>query len=244
MTVLVRLALKVAASVVAGTIAVVVTVGGGLHAAWATSSPHWRIAKIYRHIQQFDAVSAKSARDAWAIGQTKSVLPPIHFDVERWNGTEWQHVAVPSELGTVRQNFLTAIGSSSLGNAWTFPTLFDGTREQTYALHWDNRRWTTTKLPKGSTIADTAVFSRANAWAFRTIRVVGKLRAYDLRWRGHRWRQVRLTAAPFEVNALSPDDMWAVGISVATLAKPRNKQVTMAMHWNGRSWAAMRVPVP
>jgi hypothetical protein len=243
MTMLVRLPAKVAAGVLTATLAVAVTAGGGLQPSQAKGSPHWQIAKIYRHIQQFDAVSAKSARDAWVIGQTNSG-PPVHFDVERWNGAEWQHIAVPPDLGTVRQNFFTAIGSSSLGNAWTFPTLFSGTREQTYALHWDNGRWMTTKLPPGSAIADTAVFSRGNAWAFGAIRVAGKLRAFDLRWRGRRWRQVSLPAAPFEVNAFAPDDMWAVGTSAATLAKPRDKQVTMAMHWNGRAWAALRVPVP
>jgi len=241
---LLRLSLKAAVSIVTGTLAVAVTAGGGWQPAQATGSPQWQIVKIYRHIQQFDAVSAKSAGDAWVIGQTNPPAPPVHFDVERWNGAEWQHIAVPSDLGTVRQNFFRAIGSSSLGNAWTFPTLFNGTREQTYALHWHNGRWTTTKLPRGSAIADTAVFSRANAWAFGTIRVAGKLRAYDLRWRGHRWRQVSLAAAPYEVNALAPNDMWAVGTSVATLAKPRDQRVTIAMHWNGHTWAALRVPIP
>jgi len=244
MTVLAQPRPKAAVSVVTGALAVVLTAGAGSQAAHAAGSPHWQVAKVYRHIFQFDAVAAESARDAWAIGQTNPPAPPVHFDVERWNGAHWQHIAVPPDLGTVRQNFFTAIGASSLGNAWTFPTLFNGTREQTYALHWHNGRWTTTKLPPGSAIADTAVFSRANAWAFGTIRIAGKPKPYDLRWRGHRWRQVGLPAAPFEVNALSPRDMWAVGTSAATLAKPRDKQVTMAMHWNGRTRAALRVPVP
>jgi hypothetical protein len=45
---------------------------------------------------------------------------------------------------------------------------------------------------------------------------------------------------PVTVDGVAPDDIWALGVSRATVH--RVHQAIIAMHWNGRAWSAPRLP--
>jgi hypothetical protein len=64
------------------------------------------------------------------------------------------------------------------------------------------------------------------------------------RWNGRKRRAVVLPGAADEVNAISAGNIWAIGTSTATLNLPANRQITLAMHWNGKAWSSVPVPVP
>lgn len=222
-------------------IAAAVTLSALLAPAQAASSARWRVARFFAGPGQELAVSARGPGDAWVTG----VTGPYRLDVERWNGSSWQRIAPPAHLGRVSlDNLLAPVGSSSARNAWVFPTVDQGAGVESFALHWNNGRWTSTRLPAGATIYDTAVFSPDDAWAFGFIGTGSHAAPYDVRFQGHLWRRLSLPGAPEAVSALSADNMWAVGPSAATVAKPASRQITLAMHWNGRAWSAVRVPVP
>jgi len=237
MTMLARWLARAAVLAIAGA----VTLGVVLAPAQAASSPRWRVARVFAGPGQDFAVSAAGSGDAWVSG----VTGPYRLDVERWNGSSWQRIAPPAHLGRVSlDNLIAPVGASSAGNAWVFPTVDQGTSVESFALHWNNGRWTSTRLPAQATIYDTAVFSPHDAWAFGFIGSGSHAAPYDLRYRGRLWRRLRLPATPDAVSALSADNMWAVGPSAATAAKPSSRQITLAMHWNGHIWSAVRVPVP
>jgi hypothetical protein len=52
---------------------------------------------------------------------------------------------------------------------------------------------------------------------------------YAAHYNGRGWAKVRLPAAPDEVSAVSPDDIWALHGNVA-------------WYWNGRTWASSTIP--
>jgi hypothetical protein len=45
---------------------------------------------------------------------------------------------------------------------------------------------------------------------------------------------------PVTVDGVAPDDIWALGVSQATIR--RAHQAIVAMHWNGMDWSALRLP--
>lgn len=218
------------------------TLGATQAASQAESSPRWRIAQAFPGTEQEYEASAHGAGDAWITGTTNS----FRLDVERWNGTGWQHIAAPAHLGFISSDDPdTPISSSSPGNAWAFPRVSQGVKTtRTYALHWQRGHWATSRLPRHATIGDAAVFSAHDAWAFGTIGTYRHKAPFNRRYNGTRWRTTALPGAPYEVSALAAGNMWAIGPSTATLNKPRAKQITLAMHWNGHAWRALRVPVP
>jgi hypothetical protein len=207
--------------------------------AQAARAPRWRLVTVVSAAFQELAVSATGPNNAWATGDPATAI------IERWNGRAWRLIQPPVHLGILNTNFESApVGSSSAGDSWIFPAVYQGTTPRTVALHWRHGHWTTYQFPRNSLIADTAVFSPADAWAFGTLSHSRHLTPYDLRYNGRRWRAATLPGAPHEVSALSPANLWAIGPSIATLNAPASKQITLAMHWNGRAWSKLRVPVP
>lgn len=77
--------------------------------------------------------------------------------------------------------------------------------------------WTATRLPRTASVADTVVFSPHDAWVFAYTGSGTHRAAYDLRFNGRKWHATALPGAAYEVSSVSPDDIWAVGTSFATL---------------------------
>jgi hypothetical protein len=167
--------------------------------------------------------------------------------VVHWDGSSWTQVKVAPPGAPLVQ--LNAVVAPSATDVWAFGY----TR---YAQHWDGKAWhrMSLPLPKG---AQSPEFDGATALSPNDIWVVGEAElrgstyaahAIIDHWNGHRWRVVsnllsgrysRLSA----VTALSPKDVWAVGVAGVDTGK-RVMERTLTVHWNGKVWKRIPSPSP
>lgn len=176
-------------------------------------------------------ITGVGARDAWltGIGTGNTVF------VQRWNGSNWRPVRTPGAMIT---DGAAVVGASSAANAWVFTFVRPAvTASYPVAWHWTGRAWRSFRLPDGTSIVATAVFSRTDAWAFGT---TGAGKPYVIRYDGRTWRQTHAPVQPTVASALSAHDIWIVGPAIASLdAFPVSYQ---AADWNGKSWRILRLP--
>jgi hypothetical protein len=92
--------------------AVVLAVPG----AQAAGTPGWRFVAVFPQAQQLLSVSAASATNAWAVGQTSG----LGLFTSRWNGKKWQPVANPNRLGGVGPLIGAAVAATAGARAWVF----------------------------------------------------------------------------------------------------------------------------
>jgi len=86
------------------------------------------------HANFLSGVAATSSTNAWAVG---SYFNGTSFQtlVERWNGTRWKHVPSPNPGGPTNTNGLSGVAATSSTNIWAVGRYFNGTADQTLALH-------------------------------------------------------------------------------------------------------------
>jgi hypothetical protein len=226
-----------------------VTVGSSSVAAAQPAGPaSWRFVAMFRHCRLGDdllSVAATGPRDAWALGLPGSVLgggSPC-TDVEHWNGSTWRRIPLPRGVGP-DATFSQPVAASSVKNAWIFPALASARYcSYNYALGWDGRAWHRSDFPAKMTVQTAVAFSRKDVWAFGTpVGNVDLLIRYAARYDGRTWHRVQLPGPAFAVSALSKRDMWAIGPSQRTAAKPLTRQTIIAMRWTVRSWHTMVLP--
>ena len=221
---------------------------GAVPAALAAPSPGWRIVKILKHCgnDSMEAVTATGPRDAWALGEPYGSGPGCGADVEHWDGASWRRVPVPRGMVMGPVSLPPApVAASSATDAWIFPTPLASLpmSAYNYALRWDGTAWRKSAFPAHLTVTSAAALGPADVWAFGGIdHADGTVVPYAARYDGHSWRKAVVPVAPLGISALSAHDMWAVGPTPATAAKPLRWQVFLAAHWTGRRWRTMTVP--
>src|ERR1700690_3744036 len=182
-----------------------------------------------------DNFAATSANDAWSTWDSIA-----GFSVQHWSGSSWSQGAVPSNLESYAESS-RAVGASSARNAWLF--------NQGSVLRWGGSAWRLQKVPSwvvrpnlsGDVEIAPAVFSASSAWVFSLgIDSTTNPDHYAALYSGHSWTKVTLPAIPGQVNAIAPDDIWALGVTTATALKRRPTHVLM--HWDGTSWHTVSVP--
>jgi hypothetical protein len=168
-------------------------------------------------------MAANSADGAW------SVWTGTHYTaVERLVGGEWTQVPIPAALtGYVRS--AVAFDGDSADDFW----LFNSYRAN-HALHFTGSKWTLQQIPAwvlprrsgghGLSAVTASVLGPDNVWVFGL-----DAGAYAAHYNGRAWAKVRLPAAPDEVSAVSPDDIWAL-------------QGNTAWYGNGTTWTATKIP--
>jgi hypothetical protein len=180
-------------------------------------------------------VSAVSADDAWAVGSTGGNSAAILH----WKGATWGKVAVPDAKG----GDLAAVSAPAANDAWAVGSAHTGTTN--LALHWNGTTWASVTVPNpgGSDTIDqltgVSALSPDDVWAVGTEHSAhtGDFNAMILQWNGTAWSQSSLPALGNNaglnaVDALSPDDVWAVGDTGSAL---------LALHWNGTSWRQAKI---
>src|SRR3989442_2162400 len=87
------------------------------------------------------AVYAASPTDAWAVGNAHNAAGIGMPLVEKWDGTSWSAVKVPSV--SPKENFLYAISGSSSSDVWAVGNQYDTGLSQWKPLaeHWDGTSW-------------------------------------------------------------------------------------------------------
>jgi hypothetical protein len=196
---------------------------------------------------QFNAVSAVSATDAWAVGCS-------YWDgscdlnlAEHWNGKSWTQVPVPLVDGeNIDDLGLVGVAASSATDAWAV-----GAASNVYSpaeiVHWNGKAWTQVPIPAigaygtDYSLTGVAVTSATNAWA---VGILAGVYSVVLHWNGKKWTRVPTPSAAgdddqlYGVSATSATNAWAVGNRNAGYYDDQ----TLIFHWNGEKWT--RVPSP
>jgi hypothetical protein len=230
----------------------------------ATAATGWTVVpsvdpstKPVSFANQLNAVAARTAGDAWAVG---TYAGNGRHDgqvmlAERWNGTAWAQVPTPNV--TRFDERLLAVGASAANDAWavgsTNQSGFAATNP--LAAHWDGSAWSIVATPATtgsakSILSGVAALGPADAWA------VGRSRASTAlieHWNGSQWAivpspnpappagQTFAGSALTAVSARSASDIWAVG-SYTTAKGTTANSFTLTEHWNGSAWSVVPSP--
>jgi hypothetical protein len=200
---------------------------------------------------QLTGVSAVSATDAWAVGNTTS--GPVNTTpgpalILHWNGRKWSKTPIPEPSNVYF--FLSGVSAISATDAWAVGT-WDayGVNSRALTLHWNGRKWSKVVSPNpvGRALSAVSTASAADAWAVGSyINSADRDTTLTEHWNGKKWSKVASPGpSPGEGNALSgvstltPTDAWAVGYE-GTLEGQR----TMVLRWNGKAWKRVASPDP
>lgn len=169
-------------------------------------------------------VSARSARDAWAVGtyfdQVTDHQPTL---IEHWNGHAWTQVPSPS---AAFENQLSAVSADSATDAWAVGYA-NGLPDQALTEHWNGTAWHVMpsldpgqdgKNRPSAVLSGVSALSPRDVWAAGWYPLKGGgARTLLAHWNGRSWQQVAtpLTRRFWSVlNGLSvpaPGDIWAAG---------------------------------
>jgi len=210
----------------------------------------WRIfahvpAPAGRHGVLF-AVHADAPGDAWGAGAIPTTNSASAL-VDRWNGTRWTQVRLPStvtgKLGSTSL-FLT-VGSSSAANVWAFGIC--GSHASACWLHRGGSAWTAGRLSVqrfGRVFIDhVLVIGRRNVWAFGAKTTPHGLRAFAMHNNGAGWKVEPPpgNAGVVDASAVSSSDIWAVeGASVISAGTAKGAVI----HWSSGRWHNLALPKP
>lgn len=188
-------------------------------------------------------VTAVSADDVWAVGDSFPGGSAVHTLVEHWNGTAWTIVPSPSPGTTPADAALFGVAAVSAKNVWAVGS----TNSRTLVEHWDGVRWTVVPSPNGvgsNALSALTVVSANNIWAIGHQQVTpGRSCQIGLieHWNGLRWS---IVASPGVVNnqcvqlgdvaAVSATDIYAVG--------GYGIGGSLVEHWNGTTWRIVPTP--
>jgi hypothetical protein len=227
---------RVLASAAIG-VALIVTLGA---AAAPAAGGQARAGAVTNDKFVLNAVSVLSSSDAWAVGDSATVL--------HWNGTSWAPVTVPGLPAAVALHAVDVLSSSDV---WAAGEAGPGTAyapNSTLIVHWDGTAWTRVASPGPSaldlTLNSLSMDSVTDGWAVGDVYhpKTNAVTPVALHWNGTSWQQVA-TSAGFSfsgVASVSPTDATAVGSQqTGTFAF-----TSVAFHWNGTSWAAAPLPPP
>jgi hypothetical protein len=229
--------LLLAAAVLATTVPVGAAGAVGIAAAPTVPAPGWRVSMVFSGAQNMTSVVATSASDAWSSWWIPGPAGPAPF-VERWNGSAWRQVPVPSGLTDLIIDPL-AVGASSASDLWEFIGSIAGPPPA--ALRWNGRTWRLQQLPgwviraspdpAGDLNAQTAVFGPGDVWVFSTgVEGTNNPDHFAARYNGRAWVKVPLPAVSQWISALAPNDIWGKGAAAA------GRHPDILMHWNGKRW--------
>ena len=174
---------------------------------------------------RFDAASADSVSDVWAVGysgyeETSSL--PIAW---RWNGTAW--VKTRPIVTVEPWSELTAVHARAPSDVWAVGEY--GTTQYVagggLVEHWTGSTWASAwKLPAAASLASVAELSPTNVWVFGQAKTgVPLIEHYD----GSQWavspQPVGASHHLTTAYAASATDIWTAG--------------DVLEHWNGSQWS-------
>ncbi len=126
---------------------------GGESAAAATGWQVFPPTKVDGNTPTVEQMTAVAPNDAYAIGVTYGVEPPIdQLVLQRWNGTQWHGVRLPMPAGTDQSAGYSVAGSSGAnvwagGYAWATST---PTVEVPVLEHWNGQQWQLRGVPEAA----------------------------------------------------------------------------------------------
>lgn len=198
---------------------------------------------------QFQSAAAPASDDVWIAGSFSNWIAADGYSQEfamlaHWNGTEWSFADLDHEPGQ-----LVDISAASPDDIWAVGTLdFYGS----YFLHYDGVEWQHIQGSMGLDVSLNAVatLSQNDAWAvgsfYRRDAPTPFHEVHIMHWDGTAW-SVSPTpsvggpqAMLYDVYALSPNDVWAVGNRL----DEEYRSTTLVLRWDGYVWSIFESPNP
>jgi hypothetical protein len=187
---------------------------------------------------ELSGVTAISATDAWAVGDTSAGAIVSTLTVH-WNGTAWKRVPSPAAQP---DGELLSVSAASANDVWA-GGIAGG---HALMLHWNGVAWNQVPIPQAdptySYISGVAATSATNAWAAEWDED-GTNNTVILHWDGSTWKRASSPGPPgydnvTSVAAVSAKDAWAAGYNNA------GDGSTLIQHWNGSTWKVVPSPTP
>jgi hypothetical protein len=202
-------------------------------------TPNTRIRSFPFH-SDLSAVSASSATDIWAVGQSG-----IHFD-----GTKWTAVALPRIAGDLTSGLMGVVDLAP-NNVWSVGNINIGQQNPNQLIeHFDGTKWGVSQGPRFKStdqpgLRGVASVSPTDIWATGSILTLinGSQFAFPLfeHFDGTSWTatidESNLDSFMFGISALATNDVWAVGEAGALSA-------TFIEHFDGAGWEGVPSPSP
>lgn len=163
-------------------------------------------------VNRLTSVDAVSANDAWAVGLWRHEPSGTGPLVIRWDGAAWREINTPDVSSIGTNPQVAGVAAAPGGDVWV--------------VGYVTTTYPTNNMP------------------------------LVLRWRGGSWEEAETVAMrpqreyPYgprggfleDIDALSDDDIWAVGIG-AGYGDATSASVPLAAHWDGSSWTDVEVPL-
>jgi hypothetical protein len=201
-------------------------------------------------------VSIISHTDVWAVAGGPLSLPtiyPINVGfVEHWDGTSWSTIRSPQPANY--ENDLYAVATLSPSNVWAVGSYENSQNgylepQDTLVEHWDGTQWSVIASPSSqaffNTLSGVAALAPDDIWAVGSQESLsGTSQTLIEHWNGTLWSIVPSpNVGSYDnelegVDALSPDDIWAIGDS--SDGKGGNR--TLVEQWNGQQWSVVPSP--
>jgi hypothetical protein len=196
---------------------------------WTGSS--WSTVQTTTNPEFLEAVSAVSAGDIWASGDTPNGALILHYD-----GTSWTQQPTPHDGDG---SDLPAVDGRTASDAWAGGHNRPDNSDHALMMHWDGTNWTPSSLPAAVTGDNTDILgvsadSATDAWAVAEVNRTSVL----LHWNGSQWTTSTVPGI-WSVTALSPTSAWGVGYTLVG-----NHFQTLTEHWDGSSWRVLSSPSP
>jgi hypothetical protein len=183
------------------------------------------------------AISADSATDIWAVGDDAHG----HAVAMRYNGTAWSQVALPAGGASGTLAGVKAFGPADV---WAVGSSAAG---KTLVLHWTGSAWSVVPSPNPDPGSDSLLavggLASNDLWA---VGQQGADKTLTEHWDGTSWTvaaspntggQDRLTAvAATGTAAVAAVGSYHTGSGTALTGR------TLALQWNGTSWATQPTP--
>ncbi|HYP18655.1 MAG TPA: hypothetical protein VEY08_01175, partial [Chloroflexia bacterium] len=203
---------------------------------------------------QLYAVSAVSANDVWAVGNTFKGSGPGTYVREtltmHWDGTEWSIVDSPNPSSY--QNYLLDVVALAANDVWAVG-YYNAPNERTLAMHWDGTDWKVATTPSDPNrnyyLASITAISPTDMWAVGSYATSSNnYQALTLHWDGTAWSQIASYVGTgnryylFEIDASASNDVWAVGAESLDVNDYESR--ALLLHWDGAQWQRRGTPAP
>jgi hypothetical protein len=170
-------------------------------------------------------------------------------DAQAGSTPGWRFVEVYPQ-----SQWFDSVSASSAANAWavgvTGPSGLSCENTCLFTSHWNGKAWRTIPEPDGLTSPNinvgnvvVAATTRSSAWVFAARENIGEGEASQVaafEWNGTSWSAVHDFAGSSYLGAAiaaGPADVWGFG------ATGRGDQTPWAVHYNGKTWSRVSIPV-
>src|SRR6266702_4571411 len=224
-------------------------------AAQASSCGVWNVVpspNIGTGQNQLLGVTAISATNVWAVGDSTNSLGYDQTLTEQWNGANWSVVSSPNS--GIGYNYLEGVAADSANNIWAVGSYENSMNGPIQSLieRWNGTSWNVVSNPNPAAGADAlnGIARIAGTSQLVTVgtsanSIYGIDQTLIEQWNGTNWNVVSSPNVGSYANyldgvaAVSANNIWAVGAYNNSV----NWQILIEQ-WNGTNWNVVSSPNP